>query len=42
VRCNASKSNFNKFGKREIKNTIDFKLDYNIGFILDDNIDFID
>jgi hypothetical protein len=35
VRCNAGKSNFNKFGKREIKNTIEFKIDDNINFIDD-------
>ena len=34
VRCNASKSNFNKFGKREIKNKVECKI-Y-------DNIDFVD
>ena len=34
MRCNASKSNFNKFGKREIQDTMDFKQD--------DNIDLLD
>ena len=34
VRCNASKYKFNNFGKREIKDTMDFKQD--------DNIDFLD